>query len=38
MAEGCRANSHRGVHVLHSATEVEIFGVKANLQICRFDF
>ena len=39
-AEGCRANSHRGVHVLHSATEVEveIFGVKANLQICRLDF
>ena len=39
-AEGCRANSHRGAHVLHSATEVEveIFGVKANLQICRLDF
>ena len=39
-AEGCRANSLRGVHGVHSATEVEveILEVKANLQICRLDF
>ena len=40
MAEGYRANSHLGIHVVHSATEVEveIFEVKANVQICRLDF
>ena len=39
-AEECRANSHWDIHVVHSATdvEVEIFEVKASLQICRLDF
>ena len=34
-AEGCRANSHRGIHFVNSATEVEveIFEVKGDLQI-----
>ena len=38
--EGCKANSHRGIQVVHCATEVELetFEWKANLQICRLDF
>ena len=39
-AKGCRANSLRGIYGVHAAIEVtvEIFEVKANLQICRLDF